>query len=409
MKSNLNSLLSLTVSIIVTGILVGTLSAFFLSSLDWVTQKRESSYIFILLLPLGGAIIGFGYHFIEKGASGGNNLLISEMIIPQRKIHWKLTPLVLFGTLLTHLFGGSAGREGTAVQMGGATADQFNGLFYLPKIERKLLLRLGVAAGFSGVFGTPIAAILFAIELSRDKKFKFSWIPALLAVSYLADFICHAWNVSHTIYEISMIPELSLTSILYTLLAGILFGFCALIFNKSKFLMGNLFQRLISFPPYRPIIGGLILAVIFLAFDLIEYAGLGVPIIEKAFLFSSEPEVFLIKLVLTAFTLAAGFKGGEATPLFFMGATLGSFLILFIPLPLSLLAGLGFISVFSGSTNTPFACTAMGCELFGWEGIIYFFTAAFIAFFITGNTSVYKTQETYLKKPSFFNHFKSKN
>jgi H+/Cl- antiporter ClcA len=401
MKSSLIYFLSILISVIITGAVVGTLSAFFLNTLDWVTEKRLNSGALIYLLPAGGAIIGFGYYFLEKGAKGGNNLLINEMVLPHKKLHWKMTPLVLLGTLLTHLFGGSAGREGTAVQMGGATADQFNGLFSLPKIERKLLLRLGVAAGFSGVFGTPIGAIFFALEFSRDRKLNFSWVPALLAVAHISHYTCLAWNTKHTSYRITEIPNLSLDIVFYTVLAGIIFGVCALLFSLSKTALSKVFERLIKHPPYRPILGGILLTIFYLVFDATTYSGLGISTIESAFTNQIDPQVFIIKLALTALTLAAGFKGGEATPLFFMGATLGSFLILFIPLPLSLLAGLGFIAVFSGATNTPFACTAMGCELFGWDGVIYFLIVSFVAYLISGNTSVYKAQQRHLKKPSF--------
>jgi H+/Cl- antiporter ClcA len=407
MKSNLNRILSVTISLIIIALTVGSISAFFLVSLDWVTEQRESNFTFIYFLPIGGALIGYGYYYLDKEVKGGNNLLIKEMILPTKKIHWKLTPLVLFGTLATHLFGGSAGREGTAVQMGGATADQFNGLFKLHKVERKLLLRMGVAAGFAGVFGTPIAAILFALELGRDKKFNYKWILPILGASYLSDFVCHSWNVEHTSYAISQIPALSSELIAYTVIAGIIFGLCALVFNLSKVYLTNIFNHVIKHPPYRPIVGGGILLAVILLLGTTKYVGLGIPYIQDAFVEPSSAEVFIIKLLLTAFTLAAGFKGGEATPLFFMGATLGSFLIIFIPLPLSLLAGLGFIAVFSGATNTPIACILMGCELFGFEGIVYFSIVCLMAYIITGNTSVYKTQQMYLHKISVLDRFRS--
>ncbi len=409
MKSSLYSGVSLLLSILLIGSIVGSIAAFFLVALEFVTNERESSMWWVYFLPVGGAIIGYTYYFLEKNVEGGNNLLIKEMIIPNKRIHWKITPLVLFGTLATHLFGGSAGREGTAVQMGGATADQLNGLFNLPKIERKLLLRMGVAAGFSGIFGTPLAGILFALELGRDKTFHIKWIPPLLFVSYLADFICHAWNVDHTSYTITNFTEFDIQSIAWVIVAGLLFGLCALFFNLAKIVLSSWFRRFIAYPPLRPIIGGAVLLIVVVIMDTTKYLGLGVPIIEEAFVSSSSGEVFLIKLLLTAFTLAAGFKGGEATPLFFMGATLGSFLILFLPLPLSLLAGLGFIAVFSGATNTPIACTIMGCELFGYEGIVYYAIVCFAAFFITGKTSVYASQQEYLKKISFLERYRTKS
>lgn len=407
MKSSLFRLLSILLSVVLISIIVGSISALFLESLDWVTNKRESNFILVLLLPLGGAIIGFSYYYLEKGVSGGNNLLIQEMIVPQKKIHWKLTPLILAGTLLTHLFGGSAGREGTAVQMGGATADQFNGVFNLPRIDRKLMLRMGVAAGFAGVFGTPIAGLLFALELGRDKKLNFKWIIPILLTSYISDYVCHVWSVNHTNYTISDFSDHSLISYTYILLAGLLFGLCALIFNYSKEFFIFSFQKIIKYPPLRPIIGGVFIVIVLHLLGTTQYIGLGIPHIQAAFSNENSFEVFLIKLLLTAFTLGAGFKGGEATPLFYIGATLGSFLVLFIPLPLSLLAGLGFIAVFSGATNTPLACTFLGCELFGYEGFLQYAMVCFIAFLISGKTSIYYSQRKYLSKVSILEKYRS--
>ena len=396
------------VIILLIGAVVGSISAFFLVALDWVTQERESNFIWVLLLPVGGAIIGYTYYYMEKGVEGGNNRLIKEMILPKQKIHWKMTPLVLFGTLATHLFGGSAGREGTAVQMGGASADQFVKLFNWKPFNRKTILRSGVAAGFAGVFGTPIAGILFAFELGRDKNFNpLAIIPIVLA-SFFADFICHAWQVHHTEYFITEFPSYTISSLSWVVVAGLLFGLAAVTFNYSKLIFSFIFKKVINYPPLRTIIGGLILVGIVFLLDTTKYLGLGVPIIQNAFSEVNSWEVFILKLVLTAFTLGAGFKGGEATPLFFIGATLGSFLFLYIPLPLSLLAGLGFIAVFAGSTNTPIACAAMGCELFGYEGLIFYIIVCFIAFLISGKTSVYNTQQEHLNKLSLLERYRKK-
>ena len=385
---------------IITGILIGSISALFLVSLDSVTSIRELNFWIVLLLPIGGLVIGFTYHFLAKGVAGGNNRLIAEMIIPKYKIHWKMTPLVLFGTLATHLFGGSAGREGTAVQMGGATADQFSNYFKWGEIERKIILRMGIAAGFSSVFGTPIAGILFAYELGRDNKLDYKGILPIIITSFLADFVCHSWNVEHTQYVVSAIPPISLKILLWAVVAGLIFGLAALTFNYLKKGLTYLFEKTIKFPPLRPFAGGLILVFIVFILGTTKYLGLGVPIIQSAFITSVEPYDFIIKLILTALTLGAGFKGGEATPLFFIGATLGNVLIWFIPLPMSLLAGMGFIALFAGATNTPLACIALGIELFGIEGTLFFIIACGMAFIVSGKTSVYTAQQNYLRKYS---------
>lgn len=406
MMIHLKKYIQWTSVILLVGTIVGSISAFFLVSLDYVTNTRESQFIWVLLLPLGGLIIGYTYYFLSKGVEGGNNRLINEMIVPKRKIHWKMTPLVLFGTLATHLFGGSAGREGTAIQMGGATADQFSFWFNWGERQRKIILRMGVAAGFASIFGTPIAGIFFAYELGRDKKLDFTGIIPIILVSFLANLVCDLWQVEHTHYVVNEVTPISFTALFWVVIAGIIFGLAALCFNYCKQFFNYLFARLIKYAPLRPFIGGIIIVGVVFLLDTTKYLGLGLPTIVDAFSNPANNYDFIIKLLLTAFTLGAGFKGGEATPLFFMGATLGSILVWFIPLPVSLLAGMGFIAVFSGATNTPIACTFIGVELFGWEGILYFFIACLIAYLISGRTSVYATQQKYLRKLSVIQYRK---
>jgi len=260
---------------------------------------------------------------------------------------------------------------------------------------------MGVSAGFGAIFGTPIAGAIFAFEFARDRKYSFFTILLTISSSYLAHFICTIlWKVGHTEYTISIFPDFSIINILWTILAGILFGLAALFFSWSKIGFTKLFN-FIPLPYLRPFIGGLILLGIVLILGNTKYLGLGIPIISDSFLNQQSSYDFIIKLLLTAFTLGAGFKGGEATPLFFIGATLGNVLIWFIPLPMSLLAGLGFVSVFGAATNTPIACIFMGIELFGIEGATYYTFACASAFIVSGRNSVYVTQQPLLKKLSY--------
>ena len=383
---------------VLTAIVVGSLSAFFLISLEFTTSTRESSKFWVYLLPIGGFLAGLAYYRLGKGIEGDNNRVIAEMVKPNQKIHWKMSPMILFGTLASHLFGASVGREGTAVQMGAASADQWTSIFNLEKKERQVLLRMGVAAGFASIFGTPIAGFFFALEMARDKIFSWYNLLVIAVTAYLGDLVCHLWEVHHTEYFITEVPRLSFISFGWTLLSALCFGLTSLVFNISKKKFGSYFTQFISYPPLRLAAAGALTLIFVLVFNTTDYLGLGVPIIQNAFTEQNEYYVFLVKLLLTALALGAGFKGGEATPIFFMGATLGSALFGFIDLPLSLLAGLGFIAVFAGSTNTPLACIAMGGELFGWEGFPYYIVVCFVAYFISGQTSVYSEQVNQLRK-----------
>lgn len=373
------------------GILSGSASAFFLVSLEWVTQFRIHHDWIIWLLPFGGLFVGLSYYYWGESVVKGNNLLLEEYEKPKKVIPFKMAPLVLLGTLLTHLFGGSAGREGTAVQMGGAIADQFTKLFNLDNSERKILIILGISAGFASVFGTPLAGAIFALEVLYFSKINFKSIILSFVVAYAAYFTVEFWQIKHTHYSIPVVPEISFSSLFYTIFLGLLSGLAALLFARSTHFWSSLFSN-IKYPPLRPFIGGIILAIAFAGLGFTQFSGLGVPFIVDSFNHPNAWYDFLLKILFTGFTLGAGFKGGEVTPLFFIGAALGSALFLIIPLPIAFLAGLGFVAVFSGATHTPIACTIMGMELFGIQPGIFIAIACTIAYFSSGTVGIYKSQ-----------------
>ncbi|MFC4870627.1 voltage-gated chloride channel family protein [Negadavirga shengliensis] len=375
------------------GLLAGSASALFLISLAWVTAYREANLWIIALLPLGGLIIGWVYHRFGESVVKGNNQLLEEFYNPLKVIPLRMAPLVLFGTLMTHLFGGSAGREGTAVQMGGAIADQFTKWFSLGKTDRKMLITVGVASGFASVFGTPLAGAVFALEWLIIGRIRYEAIlPAFLS-AYIADYACaDLWNVAHTHYSIPLIPELGIGNLLWIIPAGISFGLAGRIFAKATHLWSTLFSEKISYPPLRPVVGGLLVAAAVWAMGSTKYIGLGVPTIVDAFSENLPWYDFLGKIGMTSLTLGAGFKGGEVTPLFYTGATLGNALSGWIPLPVALLAGMGFVGVFSGATNTPLACTLMGIELFGAASGVYVGLGCVVAYLFSGHAGIYNSQ-----------------
>ena len=388
------------------GIFSGSASAFFLVSLEFVTQFRIQHEWIIWLLPFGGLLVGLSYYYWGESVVKGNNLLLEEYENPQKVIPFKMAPLVLFGTLITHLFGGSAGREGTAVQMGGAIADQFTKTFKLDNSERKILIILGISAGFASVFGTPLAGAIFALEVLYFSKINFKSIILSFLVAYAAYFTVEFWQVKHTHYSIPEIPEISIPTLFYTIIIGILSGFAALLFSRTTHFWGSLFSK-IKYPPLRPFIGGIILAIAFAGFGFTKFSGLGVPQIVDSFSNQNQWYDFLLKILFTGFTLGAGFKGGEVTPLFFVGATLGSALSAIIPMPIALLAGLGFVAVFSGATHTPIACTIMGLELFGLQPGIFIAIACIVAYFSSGSVGIYKSQIVKGAKYKFYNKINS--
>ena len=404
----------LVISILTIG-LIGTATAWFLLALDFVTIWRTDHIWVVNFLPLIGLGIGYAYHYFGTAVQKGNNLILEthQAIVTTssssttsnstKPIPLLMAPLVFISSLLTHIGGGSAGREGTAVQMGGAIADQFTTLFKLSAAERKTILIMGVSAGFAAVFGTPWAAAVFALEIMSFGKVKFeNIIPSFLA-AFGAHYICLAWMVKHTVYSIDIIPSITANTISWTMLAGIIFGVTAFVFIQSNKLLEGLFSK-IKFAPFRPFIGGIIIALFIILANSTKYIGLGIPSIMDAFNTHAGNFDFAIKLLLTSLTLSAGFKGGEVTPLFFIGATLGNILIWFIPLPMALLAGMGFVAVFAGATHCVIASIIMGIELFGIQAGIYVGLASIVAYFTSGMNGIYSAKLKMGAKYDLYNY-----
>jgi len=395
------SLLSLPVAVV-----TGSVVALFLWLLDKVTILRWNNSWLLFLLPFAGVLIHFLYKLSGKNAEAGNDLIIDEIHESGGGVPARMAPLVLITTLITHLFGGSAGREGTAVQIGGSIAAFIGKKLNLGNGDLRILLLAGIAAGFGAVFGTPVAAAIFALEVLFVGRINHEALLPCFLAGILADITCSAWGIHHTRYHISSFAEDSTGHVLLlaeVLASGICFGLIAWLFSKASHTVKYYSDRLITVKWLIPFTGGCLIIALTYIIGTRDYLGLGVTNAGGASIVSSFAYggagylSWFWKLLFTVITLGMGFKGGEVTPLFFIGAALGNTIAVLTGAPTDLMAGLGFIAIFAGATKTPIACTIMGVELFGGQHILYYAVACFTAYYFSGRSGIYPAQRSLLK------------
>ncbi|MFM8312807.1 MAG: chloride channel protein, partial [Deltaproteobacteria bacterium] len=349
--------------------------------------------------PLAGFAIGWIYQSLGRDIQRGNNLIFEEIHEPKQILPARMAPLILLGTVVTHLFGGSAGREGTAVQMGAALSDQLNQFFKIDPKERKILLIAGVGASFGAAIGTPWAGIVFGMEVLYVGRLKIFAALECLIASFCAYATTLLLKAPHTVYPRPHLGLFSLTTLAWVSVAGILFGLVAVGFCRLTHLIEKLETRWISYAPLRPFVGGLVLIALYFSEGSFRYAGLGISTIQNSFLQVSSFKDPFFKCVATAITIASGFKGGEFIPLVFMGSTLGSALTHFLPVSTDLLAAVGFAAVFGAASNTPLACTLMAIELFGVGIAPYALVGCLMAYLFSSHRGIYSSQLIRNPKP----------
>jgi len=365
-------------------LVVGAAGAGFLHALEAVTRLYRSIPWLLVSLPFIGLLTVWLYKGPLKASAGGVKTLIAQIKAPTSPLPATMGPSIIGTTLLSHLGGASVGREGTALQMGGAIADQGSRWIVLNESERRTLILCGVSAGFSAVFGTPIAAAIFALEFVRQR----SWaLLPCLATAFLADFVGrNLFFAIHANYRLPVPATYDLNGLGSVVALGLACGLIARLYVWLS-------RRYANRPdpePYRLVFfTGVVFSLMVYFRQLSDFTGLGLPVIEAALVEPASPLYFIQKLLLTGMCVWAGYRGGEVTPLFFVGATLGSAAAVLLSLPLSICAALGFVAVFAGAGAVPLACAVMACELFGWSIGGYALIACAVSWLVAGRDGLY--------------------
>lgn len=380
------------------GILAGIASTLFLHSVEWaITFRRAHSWI-ILFLPLVGFLVAWFYKVYGNDVEKGNNLIIDEIHEPKKTIPFRMVPMIFFGAVISHLFGASVGREGAAVQMGGGISDQFAkflGRFFK---NRRLILMMGMSAGFSSIFGTPIAGAIFGFEVLFIGTLVYDALLPCLIAAISGYYTALLLGVSHPHYFFMEIPTVSIPGILSAVAAGVVFGYAAKFFSWSLHKVKDVLNEKIKNNLLHPVLGGVVLVAAYFIVGSDRYHSLGEEIIRASFTQHVYPWDFMGKIFMTVLSVGSGFRGGEVMSLFYIGSTLGNTLSFILPLDYPILAALGFVSVFAGAANTPIAGVILAFELFGPGIGVYASIAVVASYLFSGKRGIYHSQRTRIEK-----------
>ena len=377
----------------IVGILTGIAGTLFLKSLELATDLRINNTWLLFLLPLGGAFVSFIYSNYGENSSKGNNLIIDKINDKVDNIPLRMAPLVFLGTFITHLFGGSAGREGTGVQIGASISEGIGHLLKLDKIDTKIILMCGISSGFASVFGTPLAGTIFGLEVAALGAMNYSGLIPCFTAAFVGNLVTEILGIHHSHYVISEIPNITPSVVLKVIIASILFGLISKLFSELTHKLKEIFSTAFENVSIKSAVGGIIVIELTYIVGTRDYLGLSIPLITDSFTGQVSPFAFLNKLIFTTLTLGSGFQGGEVTPLFVIGSTFGNALSNILNISPSFLACLGLIGVFSGATNSPITSFILGIEMFGSQGCQYMFMACAISYLFSGHSGIYISQK----------------
>ena len=383
----------------VVGILAGLSSWAFTRALTWAGETRLTHGGIVWFLPLAGLAVGLVYHYLGGRAIQGNALLLDEVHEPTEWVPRRMAPLIAGATIVTQLFGGSAGREGTAIQMAGSLTDQFSRMIRLAASDRRVLLIAALSGGFGAMFGTPLAGAIFGLEVQAVGRIRYDALVPALTASIVGNQVMLALGIHHELHRNIDFINLTPGLVAKFVVAGVAFGLCGAVFIEVTHAIKVFVKAALPWAPSRPVLGGMIVLALMVAVGTRQYLGLSLPLAGAALAGEQMGfQVFALKLLFTAVTLGSGFQGGEVTPLFVMGATLGAALGHALGVPIEIMAAVGYVAVFAGAANTPLTCTIMGAEIFGAGAIVPIAIACVVSFVFSSHRSIYDTQRVAVTK-----------
>ena len=380
---------------VVIGIIAGFACGLLGQGVKLVTEFRNNHTWLIYLLPVAGIIIILIYKALKVDLDYKTNKVINTIINKDEGICFEIAPAIFCATIITHLFGGSAGKESAGILIGTAIACFIKRKIKSTTSDIRIITMCGMAAGFSALFGTPLAAAAFSIEIITSEVDLVAIIPVLIS-SFIGKYAGSLIYANSEIYLLSNIPQYALSSFARILLLVILASAVSLIMVFSLENIGKLFKRIRN-DYLRIIIGGTIVSLLIVLFGTNTYAGAGLNVIEQAIKGYSLSYSFIIKIILTSITLAAGYKGGEIVPTLFIGATFGAVIGPIFGLDVGFSAAISMICLFAANTNCPIASFLLALELFGTKGIVFFIPSTLISYLLTSNSGLYQNTKAIIK------------
>ncbi len=381
----------------VTGLIVGTIGAAFAHSIVWATSFRTEHDYIILGLPFAGLLIVFLYRLCKDYEDKGTNLVIKSIQAGENLPVTK-APLIFISTTLTHLFGGSTGRESAALQMGGSIGYNLGKLFRLKEGNIKIITMCGMSAAFSALFGTPMTASFMAMEIENVGIMYYSALVPCVVSALVASAVAEFFGVQGEVFAVNIVPEFTVHHAIFTGLLAILCAIVSVIFcNVLKF-SGRTYKKKFKNPYIRVFVGGCIVAALTFIAGTRYYNGAGMNVIEMALEGDAPYVAFLCKIVFTALTLGAGYKGGEIVPALYIGATFGCLYSQLLGFDPALCGAIGMGALFCGVTNCPISSLFICFELFGFKGMPYYLLAIALSYTFSGYTSLYSSQKIVYSK-----------